>query len=398
MDVKAMDLYEAYKQNMLPKDEGYVISGFFMSDTPYTILEIISYSEVKNFYSSGDSITFQSNGKKIYILVEPTTYTMKAQEPYVRPSKFQIPLRFHDLEIYTCRNQYKIMYSKEPQMVMTSFTILKPSGLNFSFIVFAKPGIQDTLSSLLQKTFNQNANIPLADSKKVSDTLADKVVKELSWPNKEGARKVKTKAAEKANPESVDKTTATKKAEPVLNGSDKAKPAAKAKAEPKAKTAVKAKAAPKAGAKAAAKPAKAKAEPKAKAAKPAAKAESKAKTAAKPASKAKAEPKAKTAVKAKASPKAAAKPAKAKAEPKAKAAKPAAKAKPAVKTAAKPAAKAKAEPKAKTAVKAKTSPKAAAKPAKAKAEPKAKAAKPAAKPAAKTKAEPKAKAAKTVKK
>jgi len=284
MDVKAMDLYEAYKQNMLPKDEGYVISGFFMNDTPYTILEIISYSEVKNFYSSGDSITFQSNGKKIYILVEPTTYTMKAQEPYVRPSKFQIPLRFHDLEIYTCRNQYKIMYSKEPQMVMTSFTILKPSGLNFSFIVFAKPGIQDTLSSLLQKTFNQNANIPLADSKKVSDTLADKVVKELSWPNKEGARKVKTKAAEKANPESVDKTTATKKAEPVLNGSDKAKPAAKtaakpaakAKAEPKAKTAVKAKAAPKAGAK------KAKAEPKAKAA-------------AKPAAKTKAEPKAKAA-------------------------------------------------------------------------------------------------------
>lgn len=85
MGVKAMDLYTAYKENMLPKDEGYVVSGFFMTDTPYSIIEIISYSEVKNFYSSGDSITFQSNGKKIYILVEPTTYTQKAQEPYVRP-------------------------------------------------------------------------------------------------------------------------------------------------------------------------------------------------------------------------------------------------------------------------------------------------------------------------
>ena len=200
MDVKAMDLYEAYKQNMLPKDEGYVVSGFFMNDTPYTILEIISYSEVKNFYSSGDSITFQSNGKKIYILVEPTTYTQKAQEPYVRPSKFQIPLRFNDLEIYTCRNQYKIMYSKEPQMVMTSFTILKPSGLNFSFIVFAKDGVQQTLSALLQKTFNQNSNVPLADSKKVSEDLAAKVIKELSWPNKEGAVKAKAAAKTAAKP------------------------------------------------------------------------------------------------------------------------------------------------------------------------------------------------------
>ena len=229
MDVKAMDLYEAYKQNMLPKDEGYVVSGFFMNDTPYTILEIISYSEVKNFYSSGDSITFQSNGKKIYILVEPTTYTQKAQEPYVRPSKFQIPLRFNDLEIYTCRNQYKIMYSKEPQMVMTSFTILKPSGLNFSFIVFAKDGVQQTLSALLQKTFNQNSNVPLADSKKVSEDLAAKVIKELSWPNKEGA--VKAKAAAKTA----------------------AKPAAKAPLKVTPKTAVKEKAAVKTAAKAPAK-------------------------------------------------------------------------------------------------------------------------------------------------
>ncbi|HOS30004.1 MAG TPA: hypothetical protein PLR39_04285, partial [Treponemataceae bacterium] len=250
MGEKAMDLYEAYKANKLPKDEGYVVSGFFMNDTPYTILEIISYSEVKNFYASGDSITFQSNGKKIYILVEPTTYTQKAQEPYVRPSKFQIPLRFNDLEIYTCRNQYKIMYSKEPQMVMTSFTILKPSGLNFSFIVFAKDGIQQTLTALLQKTFNQNANVPLADSKKVSEDLAEKVLKELSWPNKEGAGKVKTKSNSASADKTVSKKTAakTEKAVPKVA---KEKAAAKTAAKAPAKVSAKDKTAPKTAAKAA---------------------------------------------------------------------------------------------------------------------------------------------------
>ena len=244
MGEKAMDLYEAYKANKLPKDEGYVVSGFFMNDTPYTILEIISYSEVKNFYASGDSITFQSNGKKIYILVEPTTYTQKAQEPYVRPSKFQIPLRFNDLEIYTCRNQYKIMYSKEPQMVMTSFTILKPSGLNFSFIVFAKDGIQQTLSALLQKTFNQ-IQMFLSPIQKVSEDLAAKVIKELSWPNKEGAVKAKAAAKTAAKPAAkaplkVTPTTAVKeKAATKATVKTPAKTAAKAPAKTAAKTAVK---------------------------------------------------------------------------------------------------------------------------------------------------------------
>ena len=340
MGEKAMDLYEAYKANKLPKDEGYVVSGFFMNDTPYTILEIISYSEVKNFYASGDSITFQSNGKKIYILVEPTTYTQKAQEPYVRPSKFQIPLRFNDLEIYTCRNQYKIMYSKEPQMVMTSFTILKPSGLNFSFIVFAKDGIQQTLTALLQKTFNQNANVPLADSKKVSEDLAEKVLKELSWPNKEGAGKVKTKS----NSASADKTVSKKTA---------------AKTEKAAPKAAKEKAAAKTAAKA---PAKAAVKPAAKAApKTAAKEKAAAKTAAKAPAKAAAKPDAKaapkTAVKEKAAAKTTAKtPAKAAVKSDAKAApKTAVKGKAAAKTAAKAPAKSVAKAAAKPADKTKTS-------------------------------------------
>ena len=204
-----MELYEAYEKNMLPREEGYVVSAFYLPDSPYSILEVISYSEVKNFFASTDSLTFQSNGKKIYILVEPSSYNHKSQEPYVRPSKYQIPLRFNDLNIYTCKNQYKVMYNKEPQMMMTSFTVLKPTGHNFSLIVFQQDDIQQTLAKLFQSALHNESNVPMADSKKIGDDLAEMIVTKLCWPNKKAAKKSKSK--EKTEDTKAKKETASKK-------------------------------------------------------------------------------------------------------------------------------------------------------------------------------------------
>ena len=209
MALRAMELYEAYEKNMLPKEEGYVVSAFYLPDSPYSILEVISYSEVKNFFASNDSLTFQSNGKKIYILVEPSSYNHKSQEPYVRPSKYQIPLRFNDLNIYTCKNQYKVMYNKEPQMMMTSFTVLKPTGHNFSLIVFQQDDIQQTLAKLFQSALHNESNVPMADSKKIGDDLAEMIVTKLCWPNKKAAKKSKSK--EKTEDTKAKKETASKK-------------------------------------------------------------------------------------------------------------------------------------------------------------------------------------------
>jgi hypothetical protein len=171
-------------------------------------LEIISYSEVKNFFASTDSLTFQSNGKKIYILVEPSSYNHKSQEPYVRPSKYQIPLRFNDLNIYTCKNQYKVMYNKEPQMMMTSFTVLKPTGHNFSLIVFQQDDIQKTLAKLFQSALYNESNVPLNDSKVISEDLAEMIVTKLCWPNKKTAKKANKSSEASAKEE---KTSSTKK-------------------------------------------------------------------------------------------------------------------------------------------------------------------------------------------
>ena len=215
-----MELYEAYEKNMLPKDEGYVVSAFYLPDSPYSILEIISYSEVKNFFASTDSLTFQSNGKKIYILVEPSSYNHKSQEPYVRPSKYQIPLRFNDLNIYTCKNQYKVMYNKEPQMMMTSFTVLKPTGHNFSLIVFQQDDIQKTLAKLFQSALHNESNVPLNDSKVISEDLAEMIVTKLCWPNKKTAKKADTKSTAKAKT-TEKKSTSAKKTDAKASSSKK---------------------------------------------------------------------------------------------------------------------------------------------------------------------------------
>ena len=79
--MKAMDLFEAYAQNKLPMDEGYIISSFFKEDSTYSIYEIVSYASVKDIYSTSDSLTFQTNGKKLFLLAEPSNYHQKTTEP-----------------------------------------------------------------------------------------------------------------------------------------------------------------------------------------------------------------------------------------------------------------------------------------------------------------------------
>jgi hypothetical protein len=69
MAVKAMDLFEAYNQDKLPKDKAYIVSSFIHGASGYSRYEVISYSGVKDIFPEGDGLTFQSSGKKMHILI-----------------------------------------------------------------------------------------------------------------------------------------------------------------------------------------------------------------------------------------------------------------------------------------------------------------------------------------
>lgn len=53
MAIKALDLFDAYNQNKLPKGQAYLVSSFVNINTGYTRYEIISYSGVKAIYPEG---------------------------------------------------------------------------------------------------------------------------------------------------------------------------------------------------------------------------------------------------------------------------------------------------------------------------------------------------------
>ncbi len=181
--LKAVDLFEAYAQNKLPMDQGYIVSSFFKEESAYSVYEIISYSTVKDIYMSGDGLTFQTNGKKLFLLVEPANFPHKATEPVFRAKGFQVPLRFKEANILTAKNQSTIMFSKEPQEAISAFTVVKPEGINFAFLFYPLPDTFKSIEMFFEKTLNQEAVIPLADAKKIAKEFAALCEEKLTWAN-----------------------------------------------------------------------------------------------------------------------------------------------------------------------------------------------------------------------
>ncbi|MEI6876757.1 MAG: hypothetical protein WCL50_16700, partial [Spirochaetota bacterium] len=181
MPVKALDLFDAYQKSALPKDHGFLVSSFFSVHTAYSRYEVVSYSNVKSIYPNEGGLTFQTDGKKLHILVEPPNYHQKATEPYVRPSAEMVPHRFAELDLHTCKNMLKAFVSKEPVISYGGFTVMRPTGANFSFVFYDLPDVGESLKLFFEKTFNKEAGMPLADAKKVAATVAEKIASQMGW-------------------------------------------------------------------------------------------------------------------------------------------------------------------------------------------------------------------------
>ena len=168
MATKALDLFQAYAEGKLPKEGGYIVSSFFDRNSAYSKYEIVAYNGVKSLYLTEEGLTFQTDGSKLHILVEPANYPEKHVEPYVRKQAYQVPHRFSELEVFTAKNQTKVMVSKEPTITYGSFTILKPSGINFALLVFNHEEVFQTMEFFFTETINKEAGVPKIDAKKAA--------------------------------------------------------------------------------------------------------------------------------------------------------------------------------------------------------------------------------------
>ena len=187
--MKAMDLFEAFGKDKLPKDQAYIVSSFINGKNGYSIYEVISYSGVKAIYPEGSGLTFQSSGKKMHILIEPASYPKKATEPYLREKEDQIPLRFKELDLLTAKNQTKIYIAKKPIDSLSSFTVAKPAGINISFLFYELPDMYETLAKFFEQSFNKDAGIPQADAKKAAVAVIKVIEKQMAFKSDFGTHK-----------------------------------------------------------------------------------------------------------------------------------------------------------------------------------------------------------------
>jgi hypothetical protein len=179
--LKVMNLFDAYERNELPQDQGYIVSTHFDGNTGYSIYEVISYSGVKAIYPEGGGLTFQSQGKKLHVLIEPPSYPHKSIEPYLREKTDQIPLRFKELETIRAKNQITLYWAKKPIESLSSFTVMRPKGYSVSLVFYNRTDIYATLDKFFEQSFTNDAGLPMSDARVGAEKITVIVKKTMNF-------------------------------------------------------------------------------------------------------------------------------------------------------------------------------------------------------------------------
>jgi hypothetical protein len=178
-NVAYRNLFDAFAQGKLPFSNGYIVSSFFSDKNAYSIFEIVSYAGVKEIFLTETGLQFVTGGKKLYILVENDTYEKKFIDPVSRAQGESIPKRFNEVEILVAHNQTKIMVAKEPNELYGSFTILKPTSINFSIVFYQLDDVYKTLASFFEEVLNRQRKVPQMDAKKAAQLISNTVQKTM---------------------------------------------------------------------------------------------------------------------------------------------------------------------------------------------------------------------------
>lgn len=172
MDEKAIDLFKAYAESLLPREGGYIVTSFFHENSAYAKYEIVAYSGMKSVYQADEGLVFQTDGNKLFVIAEPADYERKELEPYMRDDRHQVPHLFSELDQVTAQNQTRILISRQPVSTYSSFIIPRPTGLNFSMLFFRLPDVLDSIAAFMQKSLAEKGNVPAGDAAEAAGRIA----------------------------------------------------------------------------------------------------------------------------------------------------------------------------------------------------------------------------------
>lgn len=178
---KAMSLLKAYLTEAVPSNGGFIVSSYFDPESIYSIYEITAYGNVKDIFKTPDGLTFKTDGNRAHILVEPPTYTRKHVEPVFREDGKSIPYRFSELTVISGSRQEKIMVSKEPVMLYSSFTIMESAGDNFSFLFYPTEDVYIAIKKFMADVLYNDSRLMKTDALEAATTFLTTIKKFNVW-------------------------------------------------------------------------------------------------------------------------------------------------------------------------------------------------------------------------
>jgi hypothetical protein len=73
------------------------------------------------------------------------------------------------------------MVAKEPDEIYGSFTVLKPTSINFSIVFYQLPDVYTSLANFFQESLNRHRKIPIHDAKKTALLISGTVQKYMGF-------------------------------------------------------------------------------------------------------------------------------------------------------------------------------------------------------------------------
>jgi hypothetical protein len=168
---KAMFFEEAYQKGILAKvTAGYILSvispdmdDIDKQNDPF-LIEMISYSGVKAVTPIGNGVKFQAQGKKMFCMMEPASYSEKHIEPTYRStnSTGHMPFRMKDIDHFLTKDsKFNILIPTIAHDCYDSFTVSFPSKGDICIIYFifdkdingvVLPFIEENFNTIIKKT------------------------------------------------------------------------------------------------------------------------------------------------------------------------------------------------------------------------------------------------------
>ena len=180
----AQELFPAYQAGQLPEKNGYIVSTFYHANSTYTRYELISFNNVKDIYASEEGLTFQAEGRKIYVLVEPAGWPNSHTEPAYRTDAEKVPYRYKELITHTTKRQDKVYVGREPVVTYSNFTVLKPVGQNVSYVFYPVGDVRKNLMEYFRLSLWKQARVPQTDAREVVGII-DEVFEKIAISSEE---------------------------------------------------------------------------------------------------------------------------------------------------------------------------------------------------------------------